>query len=62
MFFFFFISLLLDELSMCEQFLAGLTIFIGIPFPIWMYYKGEGMRARNPLTKGSTLPKKDIKS
>jgi MFS family permease len=35
--------------------LAGLAIVLGIPFPIWIYYKGEGMRARNPLTRDSTL-------
>ncbi|KAF9051365.1 multidrug resistance protein 4 [Panaeolus papilionaceus] len=31
--------------------LAGLAIVLGIPFPIWIYYKGEEMRARNPLTR-----------
>ncbi|PPR01247.1 hypothetical protein CVT24_006011 [Panaeolus cyanescens] len=31
--------------------LAGLAIVLGIPFPIWLYYKGEEMRARNPLTR-----------
>ncbi|KAH9478470.1 Efflux pump radE [Psilocybe cubensis] len=31
--------------------LAGVAIVLGIPFPIWIYYKGEEMRARNPLTK-----------
>ncbi|KAF8800960.1 MFS general substrate transporter [Phlegmacium glaucopus] len=37
--------------------LAGLSIVLGIPFPIWLYYKGEELRARNPLTKleGSTI-------
>ncbi|KAF8155763.1 multidrug resistance protein 4 [Crassisporium funariophilum] len=37
--------------------LGGLAILLGIPFPIWIYYKGEGMRARNPLTHASTIPK-----
>ncbi|KAF9482341.1 multidrug resistance protein 4 [Pholiota conissans] len=31
--------------------LAGIAIVLGIPFPIWIYYKGEAMRARNPLTR-----------
>ncbi|KAJ4473061.1 multidrug resistance protein 4 [Lentinula aciculospora] len=31
--------------------LAGLAIILGIPFPIWIYYKGEEMRARNSLTR-----------
>jgi len=31
--------------------LGGLAIVLGIPFPVWIYYKGEGMRARNPLTR-----------
>ncbi|KAF8629027.1 hypothetical protein AX15_003601 [Amanita polypyramis BW_CC] len=31
--------------------LAGLAIILGIPFPIWIYYKGEAMRARSSLTK-----------
>lgn len=35
------------------QLLAGLAIVLGIPFPIWIYYKGEEMRARNPLTRAS---------
>ncbi|KAF4618567.1 hypothetical protein D9613_010177 [Agrocybe pediades] len=33
--------------------LAGVAIVLGIPFPIWIYYKGEAIRARNPLTKSS---------
>ncbi|KAF8800563.1 multidrug resistance protein 4 [Phlegmacium glaucopus] len=41
--------------------LAGLAIVLGIPFPIWIYYKGEGMRARNPLTQASTIPKNKSK-
>ena len=41
-----------------KQLLAGIAIVIGIPFPIWIYYKGEGLRARNPLTKMSTIPKR----
>ncbi|KAG2132056.1 multidrug resistance protein 4 [Suillus clintonianus] len=31
--------------------LAGLAIVIGIPFPIWIYYHGERMRARSSLTR-----------
>ncbi|KAJ3862106.1 multidrug resistance protein 4 [Lentinula novae-zelandiae] len=31
--------------------LGGLAIVLGIPFPIWIYYKGEQMRARNSLTR-----------
>ncbi|KAH9478455.1 Efflux pump radE [Psilocybe cubensis] len=35
--------------------LAGLAIALGIPFPVWLYYNGEKMRAGNPLTRDSTL-------
>jgi len=38
--------------------LAGLAIILGIPFPVWIYFKGESMRARNPLTQASTRPKR----
>ncbi|KAM6503475.1 multidrug resistance protein 4 [Amanita muscaria] len=31
--------------------LAGLAIVLGVPFPVWLYYKGESMRARSSLTK-----------
>ncbi|KAG2068450.1 hypothetical protein BDR04DRAFT_1143819 [Suillus decipiens] len=31
--------------------LAGIAIVIGIPFPIWIYYAGERMRARSSLTR-----------
>jgi len=31
--------------------LAGLAIVLGIPFPIWIYFRGEAMRARSSLTK-----------
>jgi MFS family permease len=31
--------------------LAGLAIVLGIPFPIWIYYKGEEMRKRNKCTR-----------
>ncbi|KAJ8503481.1 hypothetical protein ONZ45_g10830 [Pleurotus djamor] len=31
--------------------LAGLAIVLGIPFPIWIYYKGEGIRARSTLNR-----------
>ncbi|KAF8903320.1 major facilitator superfamily domain-containing protein [Gymnopilus junonius] len=40
--------------------LAGLGIVLGIPFPIWLYYKGADLRARNPLTRDSTLPQKTV--
>ena len=43
-----------------KQLLAGIAIVIGIPFPIWIYYKGEELRARNPLTKMSTIPKRIV--
>ncbi|KAF5357193.1 hypothetical protein D9756_006598 [Leucocoprinus leucothites] len=33
--------------------LAGLAIVLGIPFPVWLYFKGEEIRARNPLTATS---------
>ncbi|KXN89327.1 hypothetical protein AN958_05825 [Leucoagaricus sp. SymC.cos] len=36
--------------------LAGLAIVLGIPFPVWIYYKGEEMRARNPLAAASVKP------
>jgi hypothetical protein len=29
--------------------LAGLAIVIGIPFPIWIWYKGEGIRRKSPI-------------
>ncbi|KIJ70225.1 hypothetical protein HYDPIDRAFT_104912 [Hydnomerulius pinastri MD-312] len=31
--------------------LAGLAIVIGIPFPVWIYYAGESIRARSSLTR-----------
>jgi hypothetical protein len=31
--------------------LAGMAIVTGIPFPIFLYYKGEKMRLRNPLNR-----------
>ncbi|KAG1755828.1 major facilitator superfamily domain-containing protein [Suillus lakei] len=31
--------------------LAGLSIIIGIPFPIWLYYAGERLRANSSLTR-----------
>ncbi|KIJ55217.1 hypothetical protein M422DRAFT_57770 [Sphaerobolus stellatus SS14] len=31
--------------------LAGLVILIGVPFPPWVYYKGEAMRAKSKLTR-----------
>ncbi|KAF8531224.1 major facilitator superfamily domain-containing protein [Gautieria morchelliformis] len=31
--------------------LAGVAIVTGIPFPVWLYYRGEEMRLRNPLNR-----------
>lgn len=31
--------------------LAGLAIVLGIPFPIWLYFRGEQIRERNPLSR-----------
>ncbi|KAG1753910.1 multidrug resistance protein 4 [Suillus paluster] len=31
--------------------LAGLAIMIGIPFPIWIYYAGDRLRAKSSLTR-----------
>jgi hypothetical protein len=31
--------------------LAGIAIVVGIPFPLFVYVKGEQMRARNPLNR-----------
>lgn len=31
--------------------LAGLAIVIGIPFPVWIYFYGERMRANSSLTR-----------
>lgn len=31
--------------------LAGLAIVVGIPFPIWLYYNGEAIRARSSLAR-----------
>uniref|UniRef100_A0A8H7XYP4 Major facilitator superfamily (MFS) profile domain-containing protein n=1 Tax=Psilocybe cubensis TaxID=181762 RepID=A0A8H7XYP4_PSICU len=33
--------------------LACVAFTLGIPFPIWIYYKGEAIRAKNPLSNGS---------
>ncbi|KAF8817134.1 multidrug resistance protein 4 [Phlegmacium glaucopus] len=38
--------------------LAGLAILLGIPFPVWIYYRGEQLRASNRYTKHSVVPKK----
>ncbi|KAJ1305705.1 hypothetical protein OPQ81_010440 [Rhizoctonia solani] len=34
-----------------HSFLAGVAVLVGVPFPIWIYFKGEEMRARNPLNR-----------
>ncbi|KAG1820299.1 multidrug resistance protein 4 [Suillus subaureus] len=31
--------------------LAGLAIIIGIPFPVWIYFTGERIRAKSPLAR-----------
>ncbi|KAG2146715.1 major facilitator superfamily domain-containing protein [Suillus clintonianus] len=31
--------------------LAGLAIIIGIPFPVWIYFAGEGIRAKSSLAR-----------
>ncbi|QRW24297.1 major facilitator superfamily transporter [Rhizoctonia solani] len=31
--------------------LFGIAIVVGVPFPMWIYFKGEQMRARNPLNR-----------
>jgi len=31
--------------------LAGLAIVIGIPFPIWIWFKGEDIRKRSSLAR-----------
>jgi hypothetical protein len=31
--------------------LAGLAIVFGIPFPIWIWYKGEDIRKRSSLAR-----------
>ncbi|KAK0457809.1 major facilitator superfamily domain-containing protein [Desarmillaria tabescens] len=31
--------------------LAGLAVVLGIPFPIWIYYRGEQMRMRSSFSK-----------
>ncbi|KAJ6524027.1 multidrug resistance protein 4 [Mycena capillaripes] len=37
-----------------NSFLGGLCIVIGIPFPIWIYYYGDKIRARSALTRGTS--------
>ncbi|KAK7437926.1 hypothetical protein VKT23_018361 [Stygiomarasmius scandens] len=34
-----------------NSFLAGISIVLGIPFPIWLYFNGEKMRARSKLAR-----------
>jgi len=36
-------------LTSFKQLLAGLAIVLGIPFPIWIYYKGEVIRMNSKL-------------
>lgn len=56
---FFFSDKTVDSDIVQNQLLAGLAIVLGIPFPIWIYFKGEEMRARNPLTRASSIPKQN---
>lgn len=32
---------------------TAVSIVLGIPFPIWIFYKGEMLRRRNPMTRES---------
>ena len=32
--------------------LGGLAILLGIPFPVFLWFKGAALRASNPLTAG----------
>lgn len=34
-----------------NSFLAGLAILFGIPFPIWLWFRGEQMRTKSSLTR-----------
>ncbi|THU82299.1 multidrug resistance protein 4 [Dendrothele bispora CBS 962.96] len=34
-----------------NSFLAGMAIVLGVPFPIWLYFNGEKMRARSKLAR-----------
>ncbi len=49
-----------DKLGMGpgNSLLGALAIVLGIPFPVWLYFNGAALRARNPLTVDSTKPKK----
>jgi hypothetical protein len=31
------------------QLLVGLAIILGIPFPVWIYYRGEAIRLRSKV-------------
>ena len=31
--------------------LAGVAVVTGVPFPVWLYYRGEQARLRNPLNR-----------
>ena len=31
--------------------IAGITIIIGWPFPVWIYFKGKSIRARSDLSR-----------
>ena len=36
-------------LNYSVQLLAGLAIVLGIPFPVWVYYKGEAIRLNSKV-------------
>jgi len=40
-------------LSPLIKLLAGLAIILGIPFPVWIYYRGEAIRAKSDLSRWS---------
>ncbi|KAJ7588113.1 major facilitator superfamily domain-containing protein [Mycena floridula] len=48
-----FASQMFDALGMGpgNSLLAGMSIVLGIPFPIWIYYYGEAMRKRSSLSR-----------
>jgi hypothetical protein len=53
-------SQMFDKLDMGpgNSLLGALAIILGIPFPVWLYFNGAALRAKNPLTVDSTKPKR----
>jgi hypothetical protein len=45
------------DLFFSPQLLGGLAILLGIPFPVFLWYKGAALRAANPLTAKGAQPK-----